>query len=163
LHAAQEATQKSLDAFVKWLVVEVVIPLSFVLALFWPIGWLALSLPHLFEKIFSSADLLPLSALILLGIFSDFEQAALYERIRSPWLTALRYCAILLAVLYLFTYGFCKVRYLEYQFPSPAEAVSDQITWLAIFSLGAAFFAVGMAIALKVKLTKERLHPRPRP
>lgn len=118
----------------RWLFIEAFLPVFFVAGLFWPIGSVVQHPEHWFERVFASADLVPIAAIILLGVACEIEQNRLFDRISSGWLETLRYGALALGIICLFLYGFCKTEYLGYTFDD-TKPVSENICWIATFSL----------------------------
>lgn len=147
---SDELKRQSYRLLYRWSLFEVLVPIFFLAALYWPGGPLVLDIPHLFEKVFASADFLPLSALILLAISSEIE----FRGLESGHLGYLRDGAMVISIIYLFLYGFCKLHYLEYDFPPVGKDVEDNIITIAFFSIGAVFFAVAYATLSKAFLTK---------
>jgi hypothetical protein len=49
-----------------WFLFDYCLPLIFIMV-FWPIALYLLKIPYAFERVFSSADLIPLGALLMLG------------------------------------------------------------------------------------------------
>ena len=118
----------------RWLFVEAMLPVFFVVALYWPLGSVIIHPGHWFERVFASADLVPLAAIVLLGSACEIEQNRLFNSVSSGWLETLRYGALALGIICLFLYGFCKTAYLAYSFDD-TKPVSDNVKWIAVFSL----------------------------
>src|SRR5260370_36151786 len=100
----------------RWLFIEALLPVFFVAALYWPLGSVVQHPQHWFERVFASADMVPIAAIVLLGVTCEVEQNRLFNDISSGWLETLRYGALTLAIICLFLYGFCKTEYLAYTF-----------------------------------------------
>lgn len=133
----------------RWLFIEASLPVFFVASLYWPLGSIMHHPDHWFERVFASADMVPISAMVLLGITCEIEQNRLFNNISSGWLETFRYGALSLGIICLFLYGFCKTVYLGYVFDD-TKPVSENISWIAIFSL--ASISVAMLYSTVAKL-----------
>lgn len=87
--------------------------------------------------------MIPVSAMILLGLTCEIEQNRLFNGVSSIGLEAMRYGAISLGIVFLVLYGFCKTAYLNYSFcDDPKTVVAYNISCIANFSLA----TIGVAI-----------------
>lgn len=160
-----ELHAKMYDHIMKWGVVEVLLPTALVVAVYFPIGIFSLNMPdHLFVRVFSSADFLPLSSLILLGTFVDVEHDRTFESLRDERIEGLRYACLVFAFLFMLCYGSLKLNYLSYSFPpanQPVHRNIELIGYLAIASAALAipvsFWAKLRSIRLKLQRTQEAL------
>ena len=89
-----------------WLSFEVLVPVLFVISI-WPISHHIIGLEHPFERALSSADLLPLGALILIGIIIE---VSFDEKINNNnfLFSPIMVLGCVMALLLLFVYGFMK-------------------------------------------------------
>lgn len=142
--------------FVQWLGLELGLSMSVAFLLYWPISAIWLPLPHRFEQVFASADVLSLSALILLGVSCEIEQSRLFHQVTSRRLLYMRIFAMVLGFLFVLCYGFAKYRYVTYTFPPATAFVDATITQSAQFSLAAACFTIGYATWCKMCLMRAR-------
>ena len=85
-----------------WVCFEALLPAFFVFALFWPVGSIIKHPQHWFERVFATGDMIPIAAVLLLGMACEIEQNRLFNQIESGWLETLRYGAFAFAILFLF-------------------------------------------------------------
>jgi len=132
-----------------WAGFEVMIPIFFVVAI-WPISAALLQISFSFEKTLGSADLLPIGSVLLLGVAIDAIFAEFYRPKKSMVIAILAIVACLLALIYLFFYGFAKAEYLRYSFPDSGE-VDIRMSLIASLSVMSIVFAMLFSLMVKVK------------
>ena len=142
--------EQSFHILRKWAFFEVILPLFFIVALYWPIRFFVCSIPFSFEKVFASSDLLPISALLLLGVSTELEHDRLFSKLKSNALENFRFLSMTLSIIFLSLYGFCKLRYIQYQFPVRGGQIDEQITNIAFFSIIVVCFSVLLAASAKL-------------
>lgn len=142
----------------KWGCLEIFIPVFIVLAVYWPLGSYMAKIPHLFNKIFASAELLPISAIILLKIYTEVQELNLSDdkdKDIDGILDTLHYLALGFAFIVIFCYGYVKFEYLKYTFPlDDSIPVDDVIKSIGRFSIIVAFASVGVASFCKIRCFK---------
>ena len=152
---ARETTLVPITSFVNWIAFAVLLPLGAQFALWWPIGAYALDVSFLFERLYASGDLLPFSALLLLGLHVEVDQLRLHAGNRSVRLLILDRVAVISALLCLFVYGFVKSKYVAYAFPLEGKELESDITALAVLSVAVVIGAVAVGTAMRVTLLRE--------
>jgi hypothetical protein len=141
----------------RWVFLEVLLPVSLVGVLFWPVTCVVWPLAHPFERVFASADLLPLGAMILFGLCSEIEHGVVFEWFQSAFLECLRDIAAWAGGLCFLVYGFCRAKYMQYPFPDAGQMVSNSMTWIAWFSVSVILVAVVYSFAVRLFMIKVRL------
>src|SRR6266568_1454195 len=89
----------------RWLIFEASLPVFFIFSLYWPLGSVVHHPGHWFERVFAAADMVPLAAIVMLGVACEIEQSRLFSGVTSGWLETLRYGALALGIVFLFLYG----------------------------------------------------------
>ena len=144
--------------FNKWLHYEVALPVLLLLALWWPVGYLVINVPHLFQRIYASSDILALSALLVLGVSRELANERLNFGRYSRKAMHIRDGGSVLAILYFFIYGGFKVAYIGYKFPPAGQSVTLNITLIAVVSLLGGFMAISLAFYGKILIEGARQH-----
>ncbi len=135
-----------------WLCIQILLPVFFI-AILWPVYKFLFLTPFAFERVFSSADLIPFSSLILLGVFLDIDSEEKLNNMQKKSLQYYRLAALIFAIIILSLFGFLKYHNMSYQFPSQAQAtVDDVITVIAFISISCLFFSVCLAYLAKLTL-----------
>ncbi len=124
------------QGFKLWVSFEVVLPL-FLIMWIWPLSQFMMSIPNAYERIFSSADLLPFCSLMILGLYSDLSQ-----NIKSGKLETLRLAALLGGIFLLVIYGSMKTLFmLSESGKLTAETLVDKILF-SHFSMACLFLTL---------------------
>ncbi|MES9991387.1 MAG: hypothetical protein ABW098_05500 [Candidatus Thiodiazotropha sp.] len=138
----------SIIKIISWIGLEVGIPILFVFAL-WPISLYILELEYAFERTLSSADLIPLGAMILIGagVNTTFDEIAREKRSIKIIINIIG--VLFFSLFFLFIYGFVKSVYLTYSFPIPPNLVETKITYFAYLSIACIVFSITYSFALR--------------
>lgn len=141
---------RSIYKFMTWFLFELTLPVLFVIAI-WPIGEHLLKIPHAYERVLSSADMLPLGALILIGVVLEtiFDKEIKKE---SIFLTLLIALASFLSICLLFVYGFLKSKSFDFDF-NIIGTPADDGTITLYSSLSVTAIVACYVYALLIKLT----------
>lgn len=131
-----------------WAGFEVIIPIFFVVAI-WPISAAFLQISFAFEKTLGSADLLPIGSVLLLGVAIDAIFAEFQRATKSMTVAVLAIVACLVALVFLFLYGFAKAEYLRYSFPA-SGTVDTRMVLFAYLSGMSIIFAVIFSLLVKL-------------
>lgn len=132
-----------------WLGFEVFIPVFFVVAI-WPISAAFLNISHAYEKTMASADLLPISAILLIGVAIDAIFSESKRAVKSIKFPILIVVSCVSALVLLFVYGFIKSEYMRYTFPVTGELIDDRMTLFSFISFASIAFAISFASLLKL-------------
>jgi hypothetical protein len=105
---ASDALSAPQSQFHAWIAYTVAAPVC-VFCVSWPIAYL-MGIPHPFLATFSTADLIPLAALVLFGAAADVENDALFSGVRSTRLMVFKHGISVGAIVVLAAYGALKAK-----------------------------------------------------
>lgn len=135
--------------FITWFLFELSLPVLFVIAI-WPISEYLLNIPHSYERALSSADMLPLGALILIGVVieTSFDDTIKKE---SAFLVVLIIFASFVSICLLFFYGFMKSESVDFDFSIIGTSTdSGKMTLFASISVAAIVFCCVYALLIRL-------------
>ncbi len=168
LEERKASLEKDLNYLLKyWLILEVIIPIS-MLVLIWPISKLLISLQHSFYRVFSAADLIPFSALLVLGVKREIESSIRFNELKKTNLENYNLLSLALPILILFIYGFLKYNFMIYSFNVcniiddscklvPVPSVDPIIQATALLSIGMIVLCIAFCFAAKSEIIKTRV------
>ena len=145
------------DQIFAWVMVDVTLPVFFI-AVFWPIANYFLKKSHAFDRVFHSADLMPLGAILLLAAIREIETEIQLGRIKAPCQKR-RTLGLMLTIVLLFLYALCKYYSLTASIPdsdsSPVDSLLSSISYL---SIAAVTFCGLYSLFLKSSIYKHLEH-----
>lgn len=122
------------NSLTSWFLFDYCLPLTFIVAL-WPIALYLLKIPYAFEQVFSSADLVPIGALLMLGAAREIDIEKKLNRITND-LELYRLFGIFGSTVMLFFYGVIKYYSMTYRFPDsigqPLDTAISAISYLSL-------------------------------
>lgn len=122
------------DLIFAWLLIDFVLPVFFI-AIFWPIASYFLRKSYPFDRIFHSADLMPLGAILLLAAIRELETEIQLGRLKASCAKR-RTLGLATAIVLLFTYALCKYYSLTASIPDaeslPIDSLLSSISYLSI-------------------------------
>jgi hypothetical protein len=138
------------DLYGSWRYYIVAAPLAMTVVSFL-LGALIFDLDHPFIATFSAAELLPLAALVLLGVSAEIENDAIFSK--SAELSYLRYRQNFFVIIVVAVYGAMKGSAHALLESGPlTEASVYKLNGFAVFSIGCAVAAVVAANYSKTRL-----------
>lgn len=141
--------------FCSGLCFDIGLPVLSSIALFFPLNYMVFKDPYMYEKVFSSSDLILLSTLFIISIASEINRETRFNGVESN-LELVYYPLLTSAFLMLLMYGFCKYKYISYSFPTTGD-VSDTIKSISLFSLSVLTASTLTVIAFKYHLMGKKL------
>lgn len=136
------------DIVFAWVLVDVGLPV-FVISIFWPVVAFLLKKSHAFDRVFHTADLMPLGAILLLAAVREIETEFQLGRI-STTCAKRRILGTVAAIGFLFLYGLFKYYALTVLIPDSAtESVDEAISAISLFSIATVAFCGSYSLFLK--------------
>lgn len=136
------------DIVFAWLLIDVGLPV-FVISVFWPVVAFLLKKSHAFDRVFHTADLMPLGAILLLAAVREIETEIQLGRLLSTCAKR-RILGTVAAISFLFLYGLFKYYTLTTLIPDSAtESVDDPISAISLFSIATVCFCGSYSLYLK--------------
>ena len=132
-----------------WVLFELLLPVFFVLAM-WPVCVYLLALSHAYERSLGGADLIPVAAVLLITVSIDGLYGEISRHHKSVALFVCCVTSLAMSMVLLVAYGFIKIEYLRYNFPSRDVAISSALTLAADLSIASMLLATAAASAIKV-------------
>lgn len=108
-----------------WFLFDYCLPIIFIVV-FWPIGLYLLKIPFAFEKVLSSADLMPIASLLMLAVSREIDMENKLGRITNEMDTS-KYVGLFLSILILLFYACFKYYYMTYSFPINSDVNLDEV------------------------------------
>jgi hypothetical protein len=143
------------DLYLSWKSYVVLAPLALYL-IFWALAILVFEIKHPFISTFATVELLPLAALILMGVSAEVENDAIFSG--SAELSRLRFGLVLGVMLMFVSYGALKARALQLLEQSPLDGSAiDKLVSFGIFSIACTFVSVIAANHTKVRLLQKQV------
>lgn len=131
-----------------WVLVDVGLPI-FVISIFWPVVAFLLKKSHAFDRVFHTADLMPLGAILLLAAVREIETEYQLGRITNTCAKR-RILGTVAAIGFLFIYGLFKYYTLTALIPDkPSDTVDEAISAISMFSIATVAFCGTYALFLK--------------
>ncbi|WP_277187103.1 hypothetical protein [Caballeronia sp. BR00000012568055] len=121
----------------KYFFYEVVLLLLLVVLVYFPGGLLLQDEPHLFEKVFSTGDLLGIGALVLMNSYVELDKTE--WELGEEMFNRSKAFSFLSGIFVLATYLFARVSALHFQFDT--EPIARRITVCAWVSIGCLFYS----------------------
>ena len=132
--ASERQTYK--DLIFSWVLLDVGLPVFFI-GIFWPVGYY-LEKAHSFDRVFHTADLMPMGAILLLAAMRELETEIRLNRI-SAACSKRRTLGLVIVITFLFLYALARVFGLLAAIPDSESTAVDArlnaISWLSIASL----------------------------
>ncbi len=113
------------DSLSSWFLFDYCLPIIFIIG-FWPVALYLLKIPYAFEKVLSTADLIPIASLLILGASREIDTENKLNRINSD-MNMLRQLGIFFPILMLFLYSLLKYYYMTYVFPEKINQQIDEV------------------------------------
>lgn len=139
-----------------WFLFDYCLPIIFIIG-FWPVALFLLKIPYAFEKVLSTADLIPIASLLILAASREIDTENKLNRIDSD-MNILRQLGIFFPILMLFLYSILKYYYMTYQFPEQIDQKVDAVicaipylSFITIVFAGAFCFMTKWKIILLLK------------
>lgn len=139
------------NSFSSWFFFDYCLPIVFIVG-FWPIADFLLKTPYAFERVFSSAELVPVASILMLGVSREIDTEKNLGRIGKD-MNIFRQLGIFFPIVMLSAYCVLKFYSMGYDFPSKSgdsvDLVIERIPYVSIFSVifaGAYCFAVKWGI-----------------
>jgi hypothetical protein len=108
-----------------WFLFDYCLPIFFIMG-FWPIALYLLKIPFAFERVFSNADLIPVSSLLMLAASREIESEKMLGRI-SKEMNLTKQLGIFLPIVMLSVYSVLKVYSMTYHFPENSDREVDNV------------------------------------
>ena len=131
-----------------WFLFDYTLPVFFIVV-FWPIAAFLLRKSHPFDRVFHTADLIPLGSILLLSSLREIDTEHQLGRMEKQC-EYRRILGLFIAVIFLFAYAIFRYYSFEISFPDTDDKPVDQIiTAISYCSLAAIAFCGGYALWLK--------------
>lgn len=131
-----------------WLLVDFGLP-TFIIAVFWPVVAFLQKQAHAFDRVFHSADLMPLGAILLLAAVRELETEFQMQRISNACAKR-RMLGTVSAIGLLFVYALLKYYTLTAHIPETEDVAVDRaLDAISVFSIAVITFCGFFALYLK--------------
>lgn len=128
-----------MDLIFAWMLVDFALPV-FVIAIFWPIVAFFLKKTYAFDRVFHTADLMPLGAILLLAAIRELETESRLGRIKAACAKR-RMLGTVIAIVFLFMYAICKYYSLTTAIPDKTgESIDTILSLISYLSIATIVF-----------------------
>lgn len=141
------------DLMYAWVIFDFIMPIFFIV-IYWPVATFVLNKSHGFDRIFHSADLMPLGAILLLSAIRELETESQLGRIKVRCQKRLT-TGHFLVVIFLFMYAICKYYSLTISIPEEETTpVNKLVSAMSFLSISTIFFCGFYSFFLKSTIYK---------
>ncbi len=108
-----------------WFFFDYCLPIAFIVG-FWPIALYLMKIPYAFERVFSTADLIPIAGLLMLGASREIDMESRLNRV-SKDMYIFKQIGIFLPILMFLLYSTLKYYAMTYHFPTENDKSIDEV------------------------------------
>lgn len=147
-------------SLLSWFLFDYCLPIIFIVG-FWPVAAYLLKIPHAFERVFYTADLMPVASLLMLSASREIEMENKLKRTTKE-MNFYKQLGIFFPILMLFTYGILRYFSMTHTIPTEAtQSLEEPITLIPYICFGSMIVAGSYCFMTKwgiISSLKAELH-----
>ncbi|MDG9667695.1 hypothetical protein ONV78_08135 [Hahella sp. CR1] len=146
------------ESFITWFLFDYLLPVLFIIG-FWLVAALLIKMPYAFERVLSTADLMPIASILMLSVFREIDAEIKLNRVPEKiTITVQKNLAIFFPIVILCVYCIAKYYTMNYTFPTENGKEIDNIikaipyaSFISIIFSGIFCFSAKWAIISSLK------------